>query len=270
MPHSQLSTDLDPESSAFFLDCDGTLSAIVAHPASACVEPWLRDRVGQIAERCGGALALVSGRSIEQLDVMFAPLRLPCAGVHGIERRGADGEISRMATGTEQLESVARRFADFTQTAPELIVEPKPGSVALHYRMRPEMEQDVLQLAAEQVARDPALHIIRGKMVVEVSAGDRTKGDAIEDFMREPPFAGRRPVFAGDDTTDEDGFTVVNAMGGLSIKIGPGETAATVRVPAMEDLHGWMDDLCTQWSSLPLRQTGEADRWRPARREIPE
>lgn len=254
MQYSSLSTELDPERTALFFDCDGTLSALAEHPQMACVEPWLLERLAVLADRSGGALAVVSGRSIAQLDAMLAPLALPVAGVHGLERRDHAGRVHRAGIDAGLIADLARRAGEFTQQVPGLVCEEKPGAVALHYRMRPDMERAVAEFAAEMARGRPGLRLLAGKMVVEIGFASRNKGDAIAAFMRERPFAGRLPVFAGDDVTDEDGFATVTAMGGLAVKVGDGGTSASLRVAGLQDLHRWIDALAARWSALATRR----------------
>ena len=221
---------LAPARTAFFLDFDGTLARIVPDPAQAAVGPEVLAALRQLAQAAGGAVAVVSGRSIAQLDRKLHPLRLPAAGVHGLERRDAGGRVSKTPFDAALHHRLAAAVGAFVGGRPGLLAEVKPGSVALHYRKRPEMAADCMGFATAQARADPRIRIVPGKMVVEMKLGPRTKGDAIADFMAEAPFSGRLPFFAGDDVTDEAGFVLVNGMGGVSLKVGPGETQARHRV----------------------------------------
>ena len=138
-------------------------------------------------------------------------------------------------------------ITSLAMTRPGLIVERKSASAALHYRLAPELEPLVLEFAAAIAERHSRFSLLRGKCVVEIKSGQRTKGDALTDFMRIAPFAGRRPVMAGDDVTDEAAFAAANAMGGISIKIGPGESIAPFRFDTPDRLHAHMDWLATHW-----------------------
>ena len=131
----------------------------------------------------------------------------------------------------------------FTQTRPGLQAEEKPGSVALHFRNRPELQAECLTFMHEQRAGDSRLTLVEGKMVAELKFGTRDKRQAIADFMAEPPFQGRRPFFAGDDITDEAGFAGVNAAGGVSVKIGSGSSAARFRLADPAALAVWLAGL---------------------------
>ena len=238
--------DLTPARTAFFLDFDGTLAPIVPDPERAAVTAETLDALRWLKEKTGGALAVVSGRSIAQLDRMLHPLRLPVAGVHGLERRSAAGALSRTPFDAALQRRLTATVGAFVGGRPGLLAEVKPGSVALHYRKRPETEADCLAFAIEAAQAEPRIRIMPGKKVVEMKLGPRTKGDAIADFMAEPPFAGRLPFFAGDDLTDEAGFAVVNAMGGVSLKVGPGETQARHRIEGIAAFTTWLEQLAAQ------------------------
>lgn len=231
---------------AFFLDVDGTLAEIVSDPRAAAVTAEVRATLAALAAAAGGALALVSGRSIEQLDAMLHPLVLPLAGVHGLERRDIDGRITRVTIDTDAHKRLVTTINSFTQARPGLQGEEKPGSVALHFRNRPELAAECLAFMHEQRARDSRLELVEGKMVAELKFGTRNKRQAIADFLTETPFKGRRPFFAGDDITDEAGFAGVNALGGVSVKIGSGSTAAHYRLADPAALAAWLTALTAQ------------------------
>ena len=150
------------------------------------------------------------------------------AGVHGAERRSASGELNLLAT--HPLDAVAAAAGALVARHPELLVESKRGSVALHFRRAPALEALCLQTMQEAVECSPGLTLLKGKMVVEAKPGGASKGKAIEAFLREPPFSGRTPVFIGDDITDEVGFSTVQRLGGLGIKVGEGNTVAWRRL----------------------------------------
>lgn len=234
---------LSPAETAFFLDVDGTLAEIVSDPAQARVSPDVCATLAALRDAAGGALALVSGRSIEQLDGMLRPLVLPLAGVHGLERRDINGRITRMEVDTAAHKRLVTTVDAFTQTRPGLQAEEKPGSVALHFRNRPELAAECVAFMQEQRADDSRLALVEGKMVAELKFGTRDKRQAIADFMAEPPFQGRRPFFAGDDITDEAGFAGVNAAGGVSVKIGGGDSAARFRLANPTALAVWLAGL---------------------------
>jgi trehalose 6-phosphate phosphatase len=217
-------------SSALFLDFDGTIVDLAPLPGAVIVPRGLVDMLGSLGERLGGGLALISGRPIEQIDAFLHPLRLPTAGVHGLERRGADGALTLLST--HPLQHVEQAASSLAAKFPQLLVETKRGSVALHYRQAPELAALCLETMQAAVAESPGLTLLPGKMVLEAKPGGASKGVAIEAFMKEPPFAGRRPVFIGDDFTDEVGFSLVQRLGGMGVKVGEGASVAWHRLPS--------------------------------------
>lgn len=224
---------------ALFLDFDGTLAAIAPRPDAVVVDDWVRPLVAQAQQRLGGAVAVVSGRPLAELDALLAPLLLPAAGVHGVERRDAQGRVRVQAGAppdelTELVERLAARHDG-------LLVERKPSALALHYRARPELESLCAQavLAAVHPHRDD-WSVLLGKCVVELKPRRAGKGAAVRDFLVQPPFAGRVPVFVGDDATDEDGFAAVQAVGGFGVKVGPGPSGARCRLPDPPAVRDWL------------------------------
>jgi trehalose 6-phosphate phosphatase len=213
---------------ALFLDFDGTLVEIAAHPEAVVVPLGLVGTLGRIQRWLGGAAAVISGRSIAQIDRFLDPLVLCVAGVHGAERRRSDGSMAWRAV--PPLQAVEDAASELVRSYPALRLETKRGSLALHYRQAPELEPLCLEALSAAIARSPGLALLRGKMVVEAKPAGVSKGGAIEAFLEEPPFAGRLPVFIGDDVTDEAGFAVVQARGGLAVKVGEGPTAASQRL----------------------------------------
>lgn len=222
-----LADALDPNG-ALFLDFDGTLVDIAARPEAVQVSPDLITLLERLSHSLDGALAVVSGRSIEQLDAFLAPLRLCMAGVHGAERRRADGTLELLAQ--EAPAAVVKAAQDLAQQHPGLLVEVKRGAVALHYRAAPELESLCLATMQAAVEGDLSLMLLHGKMVLEAKPARAGKGHAIEAFMREAPFEGRRPVFIGDDVTDEAGFAAVQRLGGVAVKVGEGASVAAHRI----------------------------------------
>lgn len=215
-------------SCALFLDFDGTMVDLAPQPHAVHVPQPLLVLLRELDSFLGGAVAVISGRPMQQIDGFLAPLRLPVAGVHGAERRGADGRLHLLDT--HPLDHVEEAACTLAAEHPGLLVENKRGSLALHYRMAPELEELCLRTMQQAVDESTGLALMRGKMVVEAKPGGASKGHAIEAFLREPPFAGRTPVFIGDDVTDEVGFSTVQRLGGVGIKIGDGSTAAQHRV----------------------------------------
>jgi len=226
--------DIICPSCALFLDFDGTLVDLAPEPEAVVVPSGIVGTLGSLNSYLHGALAVISGRPIEQIDDFLRPLRLPVAGVHGAERRDSEGEMTLLST--HPLERVQKAAMELVCLHPRLRVETKRGSLALHYRQAPELELVCLQAMEAAVAESPGLTLLRGKMVVEAKPGGATKGHAIEAFLQEPPFAGRRPIFVGDDATDEVGFLTVQRLQGLGVKVGEGATVARKRLASPAEL----------------------------------
>jgi trehalose 6-phosphate phosphatase len=224
----------------FFFDFDGTLTELAATPEAVVVEDRTRRALESLYEASGGAVAIVTGREIDAIDAFLAPLRLPVAGVHGFERRNGKETVSRRAAEDSAARSVEKILRCFVSHNPGLLLEKKRGALALHYRLRPELETLCLALAEDLVSRLPEAVLMRGKMVIEARLHQATKGTAIHDFLEEPPFRGRVPLFAGDDVTDEDAFAAVNALGGISIKVGPGGSTARMRAASVDEFLSWL------------------------------
>jgi len=226
---------------AWFLDIDGTLLDIAAIPAAVKPAPADSRLVTGLYAATRGALALISGRSLAGIDKLFAPLHLPAAGQHGIERRDAKGQLHLHPFPQEELRRAAAEIHAFAARHEGLVFEDKGASVALHYRLAPQ-----LAAAVHAVVRRAAVHlgdgveVQSGKMVAELKPSGRNKGIAIEEFMQEAPFRGRVPVFLGDDLTDEHGFLVVNRLRGHSVKIGSGPTAARWRIRDAAAVRAWL------------------------------
>jgi trehalose 6-phosphate phosphatase len=225
-------SDLLYHSTALFLDFDGTLVDIAERPHDVAVPHSLVPTLDALNQYLGGAVAVISGRPISQIDAFLQPLHLAAAGVHGAERRSSSGEMTLLSAPTlEVVEQAAHKLA--AQYA-GLLVESKRGSLALHYRQAPELEALCLSTMQAAVQESPGVTLLQGKMVVEAKPSGATKGGAIEAFLREPPFAGRAPLFVGDDITDEVGFATVQRLGGLGVKVGEGATVAWQRIATPE------------------------------------
>jgi trehalose 6-phosphate phosphatase len=206
---------------ALFLDVDGTLLEIASTPDAVKVPASLRNTLQLAAARESGALALISGRCLRELDMLFAPCVFPIAGQHGFERRNARGDITRPPVHSELLQSARAALTELQMRYPGLLLEDKGTALAMHYRLAPKHEALVREVMSQLVASlTDQFFVRRGKCVLEIAPRGYSKRAAIEAFMDEPPFLHRTPVFFGDDATDEDGFEAVNAMGGYSIRVG--------------------------------------------------
>lgn len=228
---------------ALFLDVDGTLLEIMSHPDEVRVPPPLKRLLGGAADALGGALALVSGRAIASLDALFAPLCLPAAGLHGLERRDALGRVHYPPGYAERIAVARSGLIEFVQSHAGLLLEDKGAALALHYRNAPTLEPECRRRikVARQAAGDD-FEVQRGKCVFELKPSGHDKGTAISTFMDESPFRGRQPVFVGDDVTDEDGFRAVNQLGGLSIRVGPIDgSCAQLSVGSVTAVLDWLE-----------------------------
>lgn len=232
-------TSIEPDQ-ALFLDFDGTLVDLAPRPEDVRVAEGLIPTLAKLQERLDGALAVISGRPISQIDHYLTPLRLPAAGLHGLEHRmTADADIVREEPGPEirALKGVIRTSGLLEKG---VFLEDKIATIALHFRSVPHLEKAVIALVEEAVAALPCLHTVKGKMVVEAKPYASDKGQAVLSFLEHPPFQGRRPVFVGDDVTDEDGMAAAQGAGGIGIKVGAGETCAQHRIADVAAVHDWL------------------------------
>lgn len=206
---------------AFFMDVDGTLIDIAPTPAKAKAAPETIGLLERLNLRFGGAVALVSGRPIAGIDQIFDPLKLPAAGLHGIERRNYQGKFVRATVQHKAIDEARAALNGIEHGLPGVLIEDKGDTIAIHYRLAPHFEEAVMTEARKIVLRaEGGLELLPGKMLAELRPPGPNKGSAVADFMAEAPFEGRKPIFIGDDTTDEDGFHAVNNLGGYSIRIG--------------------------------------------------
>lgn len=226
---------------AFYLDLDGTLAPIVAQPEMAVVPRDTRDLLVRLSDATDGALAIVSGRSLADVDRILAPLMLCASGSHGAELRGA-GALPVSKAPLAALQAAADTVDQFA--GPKgLLVERKPTAVALHYRAAPQHADACRALIERLAGSDPAQRALHGKMVSELTLAAYDKGTALGVFSRVAPFKGRVPVMVGDDVTDEDGFRAAQAQGGLGIKIGEGATVANYRLASVPAFGDWLASL---------------------------
>lgn len=224
---------------ALFLDFDGTLVELASNPDAVELPAGLTATLVQLQTRLGGALAVVSGRSLPDLDRYLKPLRLPLAAEHGAQRRmtASDEPITLPHPDLRHLVQAAHVFA---AAHPGLRVESKCAALALHYRQAPHLQVECVEFMTAAVEATDGVELLHGKCVLEIKPSGISKGTAISDFMKLPAFRGRIPVFVGDDTTDESGFSVVEALGGIGIKVGPGATLASRRCDTPADVLHWL------------------------------
>jgi trehalose 6-phosphate phosphatase len=205
-----------------FLDVDGTLLELADHPGAVFVDAELRELLARLRAAAHGAVALISGRTIADLDRLFDDPTLALAGMHGCERRDARGALHVAPVAVEQLAEVRAGLQRLTARHPGLMIEDKGAGLALHFQRAPELEHqlraEVALLAAPLV---PKFALLDGHAVIEVKPAAHTKETAVAEFMNEEPFRGRQPIFIGDDQTDYGGFAAVRRFDGLAIAVGP-------------------------------------------------
>lgn len=226
------------QDTALFLDFDGTLVALASQPERIEVPPDLTSTLAALYRQLNGALALVSGRRLLDLDGFLAPLLMPAAGEHGAQRRTADGLL--VTAPPADLQQVLQAAEGLLKLHPGLKLEHKNLALSLHYRHAPELEALCLEVLGEAVERSAGIELMQGKCVIDVKPTGFSKGTAIAAFMNEVPFAGRIPMFVGDDVTDEAGFEQVKRMGGATIKVGPEPTVARYRCASVSNLAEWL------------------------------
>ena len=233
---------LRPTQACVFLDVDGTLIDFGPAPHAVSVDSYVLRVLHRAAAACDGAVALISGRSLAQLDALFTPRRWPAAGLHGAERRDARGKLHVHPSGAVPI-ALRAGLERLASTHPGLLLEDKGRAVALHYRQAAQLQQSLereVQRLLERHGSDD-FHLQPGDYVLELKPAGITKAHAIEAFLAEAPFSGRTPVFAGDDLTDLHGFEAVERHGGISIAVGARVTAM-MSVPSPADLLALLDE----------------------------
>lgn len=222
------------EEASLFLDFDGTLVEIAARPDAVLVEERLRDLLRALGHRLKGRLAIVSGRAAANIHLLFGDIALLVGGSHGAELHWPDGRAVTPAVPVYS-EKVRESVLALQARHPGVLIEEKPFGMALHYRMAPEAEAASKELAA-RLAVDTGLSVQTGKMVVELKSSGADKGTALAAFLAQPPMAGGRPIFIGDDDTDESGFRAARARGGAGILVGPARsTAASYNLRSVDE-----------------------------------
>jgi trehalose 6-phosphate phosphatase len=222
-----------------FLDFDGTLVDISATPDSVVVSAELQHLLEQLQEQLEGRVAIITGRSAAIVEQLLQPMRIPVGGSHGLEVPG--GASLQNVARPDGLDSIIAELRELERRHPGVLVEEKPLGVALHYRQAPEAEQ-ACRAATDSAAERSGLEVQAGKMVFELKPRGGNKGAALRSLMSRPPFKDSRPVFVGDDLTDEPGFAAARKLGGSGVLIGdPRPTAAYYRLPSVADALDWLD-----------------------------
>lgn len=231
---------LRPADTALFLDLDGTLAAIEPRPEHVGPQPERTRLLARLAEAFEGRLAVVSGRALSDIDRILDGAVIALAGVHGLQRRRADGSV----VAADPPEAVQAARDALLLALPEVkgvLLEDKGVAVAVHFRLAPKCADAVMAAAAEAASRF-GLELQPGDMVAELRPPGADKGDAVAAFMAEPPFAGATPVFVGDDLTDENGFRAVRDLGGYGVLVGPGrKTLASHRLGGVGEVMAWLE-----------------------------
>lgn len=230
---------------ALFIDFDGTLVEIAPTPDAVVVPPDLPPRLRALYAALDGAVAIITGRTIDDIEGFLPVSDVAITGGHGAERRLMGQRETASPALLSDARAIARRVSDTLVGRPEILVEPKPTGVAVHYRAAPELGAVARAALTRAIEGHNDFHVIAGKKVFEARPKWADKGSAIERLMQIKPFAGRMPIFIGDDVTDEDGFGAAGRLGGFGIRIGAGETSARFTLPAIADLFDFFDALIT-------------------------
>lgn len=225
---------------SLFLDFDGTLVELASTPDSVSLSDEVRSLIRRLQFRLSGRLALLSGRSMADVRSYLRPLDVAVAGSHGLELAQAS-EDSVGLEAPSGLPDAILRLRKLESAEPGVLVESKPGGAAIHYRQAPAAEAICRETAA-RIANEIGMVLQFGKMVVELKQPSANKGRALRQFMSASPFAGTRPVFIGDDLTDEDGFAAARELGGAGILVGPERpTRATFRLENVGAVQAWLE-----------------------------
>lgn len=206
---------------ALFLDVDGTLIEIAATPEAVVVAPGLPTLLAELDRQLDGAVAIVSGRPLSQVDELLHPFTGSAAGEHGVAIRYGDGTLEEMPVGLAVPDAWREALTATAARWPGVRIEPKPHGVTIHYRLAPERGNEVWRVVRALVPEDhPWLRLLPAREAVEIGLRAASKGKAVERLMRQAAFQGRKPVYIGDDFTDEAGITAATELGGLGLRVG--------------------------------------------------
>ena len=239
--------ELNFENDALFLDLDGTMIDIAPHPDDVFAPRQLISSLGALSRQLGGALAVVSGRPIVTIDALLAPVRLPAAGVHGAEVRFEAGQ-QRIERAAPPIPNGVRWLLAPLAGIRGVLIEDKTIAIAVHFRQSPDSAELIRQTVYGAVKAHEAdqLTVVPGKFVFEIKHARFSKGTALEEFMARPPFAGRRPVFIGDDVTDEAAFAVLPKYNGLGLAVGQDRPGAVACFATAAEVRNWLASLVCQ------------------------
>ena len=240
-----LNNDLD-KNIALFLDVDGTLMEFSENYKEVKADKELLYNLSQIQFLIKDSIALISGRTIIDLDNIFFPLQLPAAGQHGLERRKWNG-IIEVLTKINLPKKFLSHLKNFKEKNYGLILENKEKSIAIHFRKAPSLENKIEKYVSHLLEGEKNFHFIKGNKVIEIKPKFFNKGTAISNFMNEVPFIKRLPIFIGDDTTDEDGFKYINSVQGISVKVGEStNSSARYELKSVSEVNYWLNQLRIQ------------------------
>jgi trehalose 6-phosphate phosphatase len=248
----RLNGDFTPDlrASAILLDVDGTIVDIAPTPDAVVVPSSLRAALARLVEHTDGAVALVSGRALADLDRLFAPLRLAAVGVHGAELRPLGGTPRAVRSPPRLDDALRRRLAALAGGG--VVLEDKGYSIALHYRAAPERAAQV-RAAVDAICAEPRpaqLEILPGKAVVEIKPAGFSKATGVRALMTHPPFAGRRPIFIGDDTTDESVFAIMPDLAGTAFVVGREVDGVAGSFATPAGVRAWLDRIARVGESV--------------------
>jgi len=231
---------------ALFLDVDGTLLEFCNNPDDVYPGVELNLILKSLSSLLKGALALVTGRRVLEIDRIFHPLQLPVGGQHGLEHRDAEGNF-KLVKSLKFPENIRSQIQCFGEIYPECAIEDKSLTMAIHYRRAPKLEEKVLKFVNKLIEGEKHFHAISGNMVIEIKPLGVDKGQSIALFMENEPFVDKLPIFIGDDVTDEDGFRYINANNGISIKVGTiTSSLARYNLNNVNAVHDWLGSLCKE------------------------
>jgi trehalose 6-phosphate phosphatase len=245
MPNVIPTLPADLNEIAVLLDVDGTILDLAPTPREVFVPHSLRDTLARLQDRTGGAVAFVSGRPVSELDLIFSPLQLPAIGGHGAELRAVAGAAPEAPRLPPLDPAVKRQFAAIAEAGPGIVLEDKGYSLALHYRLAPDKERVVREAAAKVCAglQSTSIELLPGKLVVEIKQTGFTKATAVRELMTYSPFAGRRPIFIGDDVTDLGVFDILPEFDGISISVGRKVAGVESCFERPSDVRRWLDEI---------------------------
>jgi trehalose 6-phosphate phosphatase len=261
MELAEISLLPDLRKCAILLDIDGTILDLAPAPQQVWVPPGLRRTLARLDALTGGAVALVSGRSLNDIDLIFSPLQLAAIGGHGAELRAGPDAEPIMRAGPLSA-ALRRKLASVTEIAPGVLAENKGYALAIHYRLAPDKEEDVRTAVEAICATAPpgTVDILPGKQVIEIKPAGINKADAVCELMSFAPFADRNPIFIGDDVTDEPVFGIIAKFGGLGFSVGRVFAEANGHFDKPESVRAWLARIAAQETAQDTAQgTGAAE-----------